>query len=123
MAEQVASRLTGHSGRVGLASALTASGASTTDGMLAVTTVSARPPSAAPHFNPERFMINGSTVLILLGSIATIVLVAIVLVRQSRGFDTAAKTVRDELKAGREEAQQAARASARGTWRELKGRQ
>ena len=53
-------------------------------------------------------MINGSTVLILLGSIATIVLVAIVLVRQSRGFDTAAKTVRDELKAGREEAQQAA---------------
>ena len=53
-------------------------------------------------------MINGPTVLILLGSIATIVLVAIVLVRQSRGFDTAAKTVRDELKAGREEAQQAA---------------
>ena len=53
-------------------------------------------------------MINGPTVLILLGSIATIVLVAIVLVRQSQGFDTAAKTVRDELKAGREEAQQAA---------------
>ena len=53
-------------------------------------------------------MINGLTVLVLLGSIATIVLVAIVLIRQSRGFDTAAKTVRDELKAGREEAQQAA---------------
>ena len=53
-------------------------------------------------------MINGLTVLVLLGSIATIVLVAIVLFRQSRGFDTAAKTVRDELKAGREEAQQVA---------------
>ena len=53
-------------------------------------------------------MINGLTILILLGSIATIVLVAIVLICQSRGFDTAAKTVRDELKAGREEAQQAA---------------
>ena len=53
-------------------------------------------------------MINGLTVLVLLGSIATIVLVAIVLIRQSRGFDTAAKTVRDELKAGREEAQQVA---------------
>ena len=53
-------------------------------------------------------MINGLTILVLLGSIATIVLVAIVLIRQSRGFDTAAKTVRDELKAGREEAQQVA---------------
>ena len=30
------------------------------------------------------------------------------LIRQSRGFDTAAKTVRDELKAGREEARQVA---------------
>ena len=53
-------------------------------------------------------MSNGLTILILIGSIATIVLVAIVLIRQSWGFDTAAKTVRDELKAGREEAQQAA---------------
>ena len=53
-------------------------------------------------------MINGLTVLVLIGLIATIVLVVVVLIRQSRGFDTAAKTVRDELKAGREETQQAA---------------
>ena len=52
-------------------------------------------------------MSNSLTILILIGSIATIVLVTVVLIRQSRGFDTAAKTVRDELKAGREEAQQA----------------
>ena len=53
-------------------------------------------------------MSTGLTVLVLIGSIATIVLVAIVLIRQFRGFDTAAKTVRDELKAGREEARQVA---------------
>ena len=53
-------------------------------------------------------MSTGLTVLVLIGSIATIVLVAIVLIRQSRGFDTAAKTVRVELKAGREEAHQVA---------------
>ena len=53
-------------------------------------------------------MSNGLTVLVLIGLIATIVLVVVVLIRQSGGFDTAAKTVRDELKAGREETQQAA---------------
>ena len=53
-------------------------------------------------------MSTGLSILILIGSFATIVLVAVVLIRQSWGFDTAAKTVRDELKAGREEAQQAA---------------
>ena len=58
-------------------------------------------------------MSNGLTILILIGSIATIVLVAIVLIRQSWGFDTAAKTVRDELKAGREEASRQPRVCAR----------
>ena len=67
-------------------------------------------------------MSTGLTVLVLIGSIATIVLVAIVLIRQSRGFDTAAKTVRDELKAGREEARQVATAPARGTCCGLEGR-
>ena len=54
-------------------------------------------------------MSNGLIVLVLIGLITTIVLVVVVLIRQSRGFDTAAKTVRDELKAGREETQQAAK--------------
>ena len=49
--EQIASRLTGHSGRVGLASALTASGASTTDAMLAATTAPAG--HLQPRVTPE----------------------------------------------------------------------
>ena len=53
-------------------------------------------------------MSNALIVLGLLGIIATIVLVAMVLVRQSRAFDSAAGTVRDELRMGREEAQQTA---------------
>lgn len=53
-------------------------------------------------------MSNGLIVIVLLGMIATIVLVAVVLVRQSGAFDRAAETVRDELRTGREEAQKAA---------------
>lgn len=53
-------------------------------------------------------MNNGLIVLVLLGTVATIALLAIVLVRQSRAFDKAAGAVRDDLRMGREEAQQAA---------------